>query len=449
MSMNKIKILHITTHIGGGIGTVLLNYIKESEQNKKFIHKIIAMGYTETRAKKKLNSIKTQYLDNMAGKHKQILNEIAKSDIVLIHWWNHPLLADFLVREILPPSRMVIWCHISGHQAPNNLTSKLLKYPDMFVFASPQSYEIKEVMDLSSEYQKRLRNIWSTGGVDRIKSVDLKKHDKFNIGYVGTVDYVKMHPDFLDMSEEAHIPDVHFTIVGGPNKLQMEQEVKKRKIADKFTFTGFLTEEEVLECLSAFDVFGYPLAPHHYGSCDQVLQEAMAMGVPPVVLDNPMEKYIVEDGITGIVAKNKKEYTRALEELRKDDKLRNTLSQKAKERAFERFSLQKEIKDWEKVFAEILAIPKTVKKWELDKKLNLIKPKDVFIESLGDHARPFTSFCEAKNKLEKNTAAEKIRALAEFTNWQSETKGTVHNFNNFLPGDKYLSEWSKIMKWLK
>jgi hypothetical protein len=39
----------------------------------------------------------------------------------------------------------------------------------------------------------------------------------------------------------------------------------------------------------------------------------MAAGAPPVVLENKTERYIVEDGVTGIVAPDEEAYTEAIE----------------------------------------------------------------------------------------------------------------------------------------
>jgi glycosyltransferase involved in cell wall biosynthesis len=440
------KILHITPHLGAGVGTVVLNYISKVWNSRYFKHRIICLDYANQNAIEVAKNAGFPLSDNMSKKKSEVLDLIADSDIVLIHWWNHPLLYDFLVRERLPAGRVIFWSHIVGFPPPNNFTDKILRYPDIFVFTTPLSYKVKEVKSLSDEYKKHLRDVWSTGGLDRIKSVKLKKHSGFNIGYIGNVDYAKMHPDFLDICNRVDIPNVNFIIVGGPNGKQMKWKAEDLGIGGKFNFTGFVSEEKKWEYLSVFDIFGYPLAPHHYGTCDQVLQESMAVGVVPVVLANPMESYMVKDGITGIVAKDKDEYVRVLKNLYHNRKLRNFLSKNAKEYAIHTFSLEKMIKEWDKIFNEVLSFPKTVRKWKINKKIKDISPKDIFLESLGDYGKDFVSYCNAKNDEEKKSAMEKIKKLAESANWQSKTKSTVHQYCSFFPGDKYLSFWSKLMR---
>ncbi len=381
----------------------------------------------------------------MSKKKRELLDLIADSDIVLIHWWNHPLLYDFLVREQLPASRVIFWSLILGSPPPNNFTDKIFRYPDMFVFSTPLSYKVEEARNLSGEYKKYLRDIWATGTVDYVRVLKLKKHNGFNIGYIGTVDYAKMHPDFLDICNQVDIPDLNFIVVGGSNEKQLEREACRLGIGRKFNFTGFVSESKKWEYLSLFDVFGYPLAPHHYGTCDLALQEAMTAGVVPVVLENPTESHIIKNGVTGIVAKDKNEYVRALQDLYYNPEKRNFLSKNAKEYAIKTFSLEKMINDWDKIFNEALVFPKKARKWEIDEKIKNISPKDVFLESLGCYGKDFVFYCNAKDDKEKESAIKKIKKLAESANWRSKTKSTAHQYNSFFPNDEYLSFWSKLM----
>jgi Glycosyltransferase len=226
----------------------------------------------------------------------------------------------------------------------------------------------------------------------------------------------------------------------------MEQETKHRGIENKFHFTGFVSEKEKWDYLSTFDVFGYPLSSYHYGSCDLALQESMAVGVVPVVLANPMESYMIKNRVTGITAKNQSEYSKALEELYLNQKLRKTLSRNTRKYALETFSIEKMMGEWNKVFYEMLKLPKTIKKWRTSKKTKTMTPENIFLESLGSYGKVFSSYFHPKSKKGKKKNTEKIKEMARCENWQSETKSTVHNFNNFLPGDKYLSDLSKLMK---
>ncbi|MDP2843030.1 MAG: hypothetical protein Q8O06_05275, partial [Acetobacterium sp.] len=154
--MKKTKILHVTPHLGGGVGRVLLNYFTKVNDDKSLIHEVACLDYANKHALDVAKNIGLMLTDRMAGNGQQLLSMIAGADIVLIHWWNHPLLYDFLVRTVLPPCRVAMWSHISGFHPPYVFTEKIFRYPDVFVFTTPVSYETREVQSLSDEQKKSL-----------------------------------------------------------------------------------------------------------------------------------------------------------------------------------------------------------------------------------------------------------------------------------------------------
>jgi glycosyltransferase involved in cell wall biosynthesis len=444
MNEGRIKILHITPHLGGGVGRVLLNYLIKVNDDHLFKHQVACLDYANDYALAAAKNIGLKVVDKLLKDKERLIEMIFEADIVLMHWWNHPLLYDFLVRVTLPPCRLIIWSHISGFNAPYVFTEKILTYPDLFVFTTPLSHETKEVQNLNDGQKKSLRVIWSTGGVDHVKSIKPQKHVGFNVGYIGTVDYAKLHPHFLNICNKINIPNVKFIVCGGSNEKEIKAEAEAMGIAGKFDFTGLISN--INKYLSIFDVFGYPLASYHYGTCDQVLAEAMAAGVVPVVLSNRMEKYMIKDRITGQVAKNEKAYIKAIEELYNDEHLRKKLSRNAIKYAIDNFTLDKLAKEWKTLFEEALVMPKTKKKWLIRKNRRKITATDVFLESLGNYGNQFSDYCSAKSENKKNQALEAIVSLGKSATWQSETKGSVHQYKKIFSNDPYLSTWSKVMK---
>lgn len=459
MSMQDYKVLHITPHLGGGVGSTILGYLSE---NKSFYHEVVAFGYTMDYVMKNIDSLKIPYTDHIA--HEEIIKKIPDFDIVLIHQWNHPLLYDFLVRNKLPPCRTVMWGHNSGFYPPNIYTKKVLMYPDMFVFTTPLSYQCDvvkilpyifsssisgalEILTSRHLRNKILYNIWSTDGVEEYKNIKPKKHKGFIIGYIGTVDYAKLHPDFLEMCKkiiDLNIPHLKFIVVGGLKEKEIEAEAKEMGIGDRFEFIGFVSKPILKDYLEIFDVFGYPLAPYHYGTCDLVLQIAMASGVVPIVFNNPMEKYMIKNWKTGIIVKNKNEYVKGIKTIYDNINLRKELSNNTIKEAFNRFSLKKLDNEWEKVFNKVLEFSKTSKKWDINKEE--ITYKDVFLEALGHYGGPFKDYSNAKNLEGIIFATKRIKELAKINSWQTETKGSVHNYSSYFPDDPTLVEWSKLMR---
>ena len=106
---SQTKILHITPHLGGGVGKVILNYLSKTKENLSFVHRVACLEYANENALDLAKNIGLMLSDKMADKEQQLLKMIVEADIILIHWWNRPLLYDFLVRTQLPPCHLVIW----------------------------------------------------------------------------------------------------------------------------------------------------------------------------------------------------------------------------------------------------------------------------------------------------------------------------------------------------
>ena len=128
--MTRLKtkqVLHITPHLGGGVGQVLLNYLARVKEDSEYNHRVISLEYANDRAKIASSASGFELQEKMSGRHSKILEDIACADIVLIHWWNHPLLYALLVRESFPPARVIFWSHISGYHCPTS--SVLRRFP--------------------------------------------------------------------------------------------------------------------------------------------------------------------------------------------------------------------------------------------------------------------------------------------------------------------------------
>jgi len=436
-------VLHITPHLGGGVGSVLLNYLAKARENSAFVHRVLSLEFANEKAKMASKTTGFFLAAKMSENPQGLLAAISQADVVLIHWWNHPLLYAFLVRESLPPGRVIFWSHISGFSPPYVFNNPALHYPDLFVFTSPLSLDVPEVKNLREERKKALRVVWSTGGIEHAASVMPKPHSGFKIGYIGTVDYGKMHPHFLKMSSMVKIPDAQFVVCGGPSEKQIQEESMQYGMGERFVFTGQISD--VNNYLSEFDVFGYPLAPYHFGTCEQVLGESMAAGVPPVVLANRTERYIVEDGVAGIVAADEEAYVRAIEGLYRNQDLRKRLSESARKSAKQRYSIDLMVNRWENIFIEALRFPKTERQWTGKYRGKSVSPAHIFLESLGSYGKEFLCSLSAHDEKDKEAAKDGIRKLYESSHlWNSRTRGTAHHYHYFFPEDNILKCWSDL-----
>ena len=156
-----MNILHITPHLGGGVGTVVLNWLKkEHELNTDSTHIVACLQENKNPMQQFLDMGLKIYSD--VYKKRELLNDwIRNADIVLLHWWNHPLLFDIMVNYDFPESRLIIWNHVSALHPPYIHSGKLIDFSDSFVFTSPVSYEAKEIQELPDALKEKLDVVWS------------------------------------------------------------------------------------------------------------------------------------------------------------------------------------------------------------------------------------------------------------------------------------------------
>lgn len=426
------KILHISPHLGGGVGKVLLNYLKNTKSNNKYSHNIFCLDFINDNAKNILDTEMIPYKEEISKNIKLLIDTIEFSDIVVIHWWNHPLLFELLVKYKLPSCRLIFWSHVSGKQAPQIFSHKLFDYADKFIFTTPISFLTKEAETYKN--QEKLSSIWATAGIDYVENIEKKEHKEFNIGYIGTLDFSKMYSNFIELCSKINIPNVKFIVCGeGCDKNKLIQQTKDLKIEDKFIFTGFV--DDITPYLEIIDIFAYPLNQNHYGTCDQVLVEAMGVGIPCIVFENDMERYMIHNSYNGFVVKNEKEYVSSIEKLYQNNVYKKILEKNAKEEALRRFSLNETIMKWNIVFNELLKKDKSQKMWNGKYKGKDIEPHQIFIESVGKYSSVFES--NDTNKIQQLCNSSYV--------WKSNTKGTIFHYSNFF-FDKTLENWKGWIK---
>lgn len=348
-----MRIVHITTHMGGGAGNAIANMIRTSQANQ---HKLICLQIGQKR----------QYIEKCAETGMEIWEEpenhiiqqvIEWADVVVIHWWHHPLMCRFLAEFPAHPVRMVLWVHISGCSYPV-LQFAFADLFDCIFFTTPFSYDNRE---WGEEERKRIRQksdiVYGLGDMSCIR----QKQDyrqlagRFTIGYIGTFAKAKLHPKFLDFCGEIikRVPEVNFLMVGDLNDSEwLMQEIERHQLEAFFCFTGYCTDISVK--LNEMDIFAYPLNPKHFGTTENVILEAMFAGLPVVLLEQSTEKYIVTNKKDGFLVRSKEEYGEAVWDLYRSRRLREHIGKAARETILRKYNAEKNCQVFEKGIQNVL-----------------------------------------------------------------------------------------------
>lgn len=174
----------------------------------------------------------------------------------------------------------------------------------------------------------------------------------FDLISVGRLEKVKGYPVLLGAlaSLVAQARNVRLTLVGdGPDRSDLEKQASQLGIADRVTFTGWKTQEELRKLYQNSDLFvlsslaeGIPV----------VLMEAMASGVPCVAPRIAGIPELLRDHKEGILVTPSQadELVTAIAELMERPSLRRQMAKLCRERIAEKYELRKNTLHLSEVF---------------------------------------------------------------------------------------------------
>lgn len=428
-----IKVVHLTPHMGGGVGKALSGLITQAIVSKAPVrHVVVCLEHPE----------KNQFLDIARESGAELvvapstssLNElIAGADIVQLEWWNHPTTIECLCRLAPHPIRLLAWCHVSGLYNPI-IPTGLMQVAHRFLFTSPCSFEAKQVSQLAPMLGNRLAVVSSGGGFSSLPEPALEVSDALSVGYLGSLNFAKLHPDYVRYLSAVRRPDFKVKLIGDEvNREVLEKQCSDAGRAGMLDFRGYTTS--IATELGAINVLAYLLNPCHYGTAENALLEAMAMGVVPVVLNNPAERHIVEHERTGLVVNSPSEFADAIEYLAEHPEERCAIGMRAAATVRSQYTVEKMEAAFRGHYGAIMQ----------DQKRPI-----VFQEIFGTTPDQWFLSCQPAPELFGENGRVRLppEVLGSF-NFLEKTKGSVFHFNSSFPDNGKLREWSKTLEALR
>jgi len=148
--------------------------------------------------------------------------------------------------------------------------------------------------------------------------------------------------------------DLTYTVIGeGPEREPLTYAINDFSLNNRVFLPGRKPHEYVIQALAEGHIFLLPSVQE--GFCNAVI-EAQAMGLPVVVTDAEGLRENVEENVTGLIAKrwDIQDMAAKLEKLINDPELCVSLGEAGRQRAFEKFGIEKQIEGFEKMYYSLI-----------------------------------------------------------------------------------------------
>lgn len=346
-----MKRLHIAVHLGGGAGKAIAGTADAGDV-------LILLEQPE----------KTAWVCAAERKGVRILEQpedfrdlMKEADIVIIHWWGHPLMVHFLADLPEFPCRLALYSHVNGCVYPY-LPFSFLREFDAILFTTPYSYA--NPLWTESEKAAVERQSAVVYGMGEFKPERLTPRDSYairdclEVGYIGTLNYVKLNPDFVKYCEAAaeRTGNIRF-VLAGELADDVRRDIDQSRIADKFEYVGYVENAE--KFYRRIDALGYLLNGYNFATTENVLLEAMAYAVPVVALEQDVESHVLGNGRGGCLVNSAEEYAEAIAQLYFSEKRRKTLGNAGRKFCIEKYSGTRNREVYKSMLEKLSRIPKS------------------------------------------------------------------------------------------
>lgn len=248
--------------------------------------------------------------------HLTGFSDVSQLGFYFAHFWSIPTVASWHTNGYEYAARRALsklaWLPAVTKRKLGSLIEKtvLRGSMKMYFLAQVQLAPNEELVAQMREMTNRPSFLMSRGVDTEFLSPSKRQRtdDVFTIGYVGRLQAEKnvRYLTKLDSTlQKSGFDNYRFLIVGdGGEEDWLRKNLKNAK------FTGVLRGEELARAFAKMDLFAFPSKTDAFGN---VVLEAMAAGVPSVVMPEGGPKFLIEHGKSGFVASDDRDFCEIIE----------------------------------------------------------------------------------------------------------------------------------------
>jgi phosphatidylinositol alpha 1,6-mannosyltransferase len=248
--------------------------------------------------------------------HLTGFSDVSQLGFYFAHFWRIPAVASWHTNGHEYAARRALsklaWLPAKIQRKLGNLIEKtvLRGSMKMYFLAQVQLAPNEELVNQMREMTNRPSFLMSRGVDTEFLNPSKRQRsdDVFTIGYVGRLQAeknVRFLAELDAVLQKSGLGDYRFLIVGdGGEEDWLRENLKNAK------FTGVLRGEELARAFADMDLFAFPSKTDAFGN---VVLEAMAAGVPSVVMPEGGPKFLIEHGKSGFIARNDRDFCEIVE----------------------------------------------------------------------------------------------------------------------------------------
>lgn len=232
-----------------------------------------------------------------------ILSQLKKQkpDVVHLFWGHYPSLVGFLVKKVLKDSKISMFLGAYDLEYNLNISKNLAKNADFIFTHAKANIPQLNKMNIKTD---RINVIHRGINIKDLSLVIENIHKKNNqIICAGRFLPDKGFDKVINIFSKLYknINNSNLVLVGyGSAQSDLEKQTIDLKIESNVTFTGYLSQNDVLKFMAESDIFLF-LSSKAGERLPNVVKEAMLAGCICIVSNTPGIDELIEDGKTGFI----------------------------------------------------------------------------------------------------------------------------------------------------
>jgi glycosyltransferase involved in cell wall biosynthesis len=352
-----MKILYVINNLNiGGATDALICILKNSTCDSRKI--ICKNNY--------LADVSNLNIEVEEGDGRLVFDTFVKAEYDLIHWFRaeSALLFEELCMEIVAQKR-ILPIITTVCQYPRDfrlrLTPNEIKYNQCIVFIDKHAYACKFNKSILNDRKQMIyfgihydENLYTK--YNKLSLIGENVDVKFGRGS----SLNKCPKNMIAWFSKINVLQKQFCVVGVGDKPEwLNKEILKHKLETSVEIIPHLNFDEWLLKVSSFDIFLYQIPLNSYSSIDGTMQAAMLFSKPIVYYGSESPKELIEHGVSGFIANNKREFIHYATLLATDTELRLQIGQKANERLISEFNWKVTVENYKTLYQKVLSLEPT------------------------------------------------------------------------------------------